>query len=150
MKIADLCRRDVVTAPASASLVEVARLMRKNHVGSVLVVEAGEAGKRKLAGILTDRDIVVEVLAMGLNPFAVTAGDIMTSAPAVARPGDDALWGLKTMRDRGVRRLPVLDDTGDLVGVISFDDLMQHLSGILGDIAQIIGTERAVEGYRRA
>ena len=150
MKIADLCRRDVVTAPASASLVELARLMRKNHVGSVLVVEEGEAGKRKLAGILTDRDIVVEVLAMGLNPFAVTAGDIMTNSPAVARPGDDALWGLKVMRDRGVRRLPVVDDGGDVVGLIAFDDLMQHLSGVLGDIAQIIGTERAVEGYRRA
>jgi len=150
MKISDLCRRDVVTAPAGASLIEIARLMRKNHVGSVLVVGDGDAGKRKLAGILTDRDIVVEVLAMGLNPFSVTAGDIMSGGVAVARPGDHALWALKIMRDRGVRRLPVVDDKGEVVGVIAFDDLMQHLAGVLGDIAQVIGTERAVEGARRA
>jgi len=74
----------------------------------------------------------------------------MTASPVVARAGDDALWALKIMRDRGIRRLPVVDDKGDVVGIISFDDLMQHLAGVLGDIAQVIGTERAVEGTRRA
>jgi CBS domain-containing protein len=150
MKISDLCRRDVVTAPATTSLIELARMMRKGHVGSVLIVGEGDAGKRKLAGIVTDRDIVIEVLAMGLNPFAVTAGDIMTASPAVARPGDDALWALKIMRDRGVRRRPVVDESGDLVGLLAFDDLMQHLANLLGDISQVIGTERVVEGWRRA
>jgi len=148
MRIADLCRRDVVTASPSTSLVELARLMRKSHVGSVLIV--AEPGKRKLAGIVTDRDIVIEVLAMGLNPFAVTAGDIMTASPAVARPGDDALWALKIMRDRGVRRLPVVDEGGELLGLLAFDDLMQHVASLLGDISQVIGTERVVESWRRA
>jgi CBS domain-containing protein len=148
MRIADLCRRDVVTCTAATSLIELARTMRKSHVGSVVVVGGG--GERKPLGIVTDRDIVIEVLAMGLNPFAVTAGDIMTTSPAVARPGDDALWALKIMRDRGVRRLPVVDEQGQLAGMLAFDDLMQHVASSLEDISQVIGTERVVEGWRRA
>jgi CBS domain-containing protein len=147
MRIADLCRRDVVTATAKTPLAELAQLMRKNHVGSVVVT--GAAGERKPLGIVTDRDIVVEVLAMGLDPGAMTAGDIMTSSPAVSRPEDDALWALKIMRDRGVRRLPVVDSHGDLAGILAFDDLMQHVGTTLGDIAQVIGTERVVESWRR-
>ena len=73
----------------------------------------------------------------------------MTSSPVVAQPGDDALWALKTMRDRGVRRLPVVDAQGDLAGILAFDDLVQHIGTTLGDIAQVIGTERCVEGWRR-
>jgi CBS domain-containing protein len=148
MNIGDLCRRDVVTATTATSLTELSQLMRTNHVGSVVVTGAG--GERKPLGIVTDRDIVVEVLAMGLNPAAVTAGDIMSTSPAVSRDGDDVLWALKIMRDRGVRRLPVVDDKGDLAGMLAFDDLMQHVGTTLGDIAQVIGTERVVEGRRRA
>jgi CBS domain-containing protein len=148
MNIGELCRRDVVTATAATSLTELSQLMRTNHVGSVVVT--GAAGERKPLGIVTDRDIVVEVLAMGLNPAAVTAGDIMSTSPAVSRAGDDVLWALKVMRDRGVRRLPVVDDKGDLAGMLAFDDLMQHVGTTLGDIAHVIGTERLVEAWRRA
>ena len=56
---------------------------------------------------------------------------------------------LKTMRDRGVRRMPVVDASGDLAGIIAFDDVMQHVGTTLSDIAQVIGTERVVEGWRR-
>lgn len=148
MKTSELCTRDVVTATAATSLTELSKLMRKNHVGSVVVT--GDGGGRKPLGIVTDRDIVVEVLAMGLNPGTVTAGDIMTIAPAVSRQEDDALWALKIMRDRGVRRLPVVDDKGDLAGMLAFDDLMQHVGTTLGDIAQVIGSARVVESWRRA
>ena len=147
MNIGDLCRRDVITATTTTSLTELSQLMRTNHVGSVVVT--GAAGERKPLGIVTDRDIVVEVLAMGLNPAAVTAGDIMSTSPAVSRAGDDVLWALKVMRDRGVRRLPVVDDKGDLAGMLAFDDLMQHVGTTLGDIAQVIGTERSIESWRR-
>jgi CBS domain-containing protein len=146
MKTHELCHKPVVTAIPAASLNELARLMRANHVGSVVVLE--ERG-RKPVGIVTDRDIVVEVLAMGLDPSIVTAGDIMTRSPAVASGEEDALWALKVMRDRGVRRLPVVDSRGELEGIIAFDDLVQHLGTTLADIAQLIGTERVVEGARR-
>jgi len=90
------------------------------------------------------------VLALGLDPATLTAGDIMTISTAVTRQGDDALWALKTMRDRGVRRLPVVDEQGDLAGIIAFDDVMQYVGTTLGDIAQVIGTERDVESRHRA
>lgn len=145
MKTRDLCRRNVVTASADATLAEVSRLMRARHVGSVVVTN--EAGAP--AGIVTDRDIVVEVLAMGLDPAAVTAGEIMSAEPALVSEDEDALWTLKVMRARGVRRLPVIDGSGSLVGILAFDDLMQHLGSTLGDVARMIGTERLNELERR-
>ena len=147
MKTSQLCRKPAVTAAANMSLIEVSRLMRKEHVGSVVILDAPAA---KPIGIVTDRDIVMEVVAPGLDAKSLTAGDIMTTSPAVARDDDDILWVLKIMRDRGVRRLPVLGEGDRLTGVISFDDLMQHVSSTLSDIAQVIGTERSVESWRRA
>jgi len=146
MKTSELSRKDVASVPASATLVAVSKLMRKGHVGSVVVT--GE-GNSKPVGIVTDRDIVLEVVAQGLDPTKLTAGDVMTTSPAVANPDDDVLWTLKTMRDRGVRRMPVVDASGDLAGIIAFDDVMQHVGTTLSDIAQVIGTERVVEGWRR-
>jgi CBS domain-containing protein len=146
MKAIDLCTRKVTTAHATALVDAVSKLMRTHHVGSVVVTGAGTG---KPVGIVTDRDIVMEVVAMGLDPATLTAGDIMTASPAVARAGDDALWALKIMRDRGVRRLPVIDDQGELAGLLAFDDVVQYLGTTLGDIAQLIGTERSIEPARR-
>lgn len=146
MKTADLCKRQVVTAPPAMPLPELARLMRANHVGSVVVTQDGG---RKPVGIVTDRDIVMEVVAPGLDAATMTAGDIMTGSPVVAGLEDDAMWVLKTMRDRGVRRIPVVDENGDLAGILAFDDLMQHVGTTLNDFAQVIGTERLVEAWRR-
>ena len=148
MRTEDLCRHEVVTASPATSLSELSKLMRSHHVGSVVVLAEG-AG-RKPAGVVTDRDIVIEVVAMGLDPKTVTAGEVMSSSPVVSKQNDDALWALKVMRERGVRRLPVVDDQGALTGILSFDDLMQHFGTTLGDIAQVIGTERVVELTRRA
>jgi CBS domain-containing protein len=147
MKVVDICRKPPVTVTAGTSLIEVAMLMRACHVGCVVVT--GSNGGRRPVGIVTDRDIVVEVTAMGLDAGKLTAGDIMTQSPAVSESGDDALWALKVMRDRGVRRLPVVDAKGDVEGMLAFDDLVQHLGNTLGDVAQVIGTERNVESARR-
>ena len=149
MLISDVCNRNVVCATRETTISDAASLMRHHHIGDVVVVDQLE-GDRMPVGIVTDRDIVIEVVAMGLNPAAVTAGDVMTPSPVVAKQEDDALWALKVMRDRGVRRLPVVDDEGALTGLLSFDDLMQHLGTTLGDIAQVIGTERVVESARRS
>ena len=146
MKAYDLCQKSVVKATTTTPLLDVARLMRSSHVGSVVVTS--EDG-RKAVGIVTDRDIVVEVLAKGLDATTMTAGDVMTAAPSISHAEDDALWALKIMRERGVRRLPVVDGKGELAGVLAFDDFMQHFGAVMGDIAQVIGTERSVEGARR-
>jgi CBS domain-containing protein len=145
VKAIDLCTRKVTTAAATARVAALSKLMRTDHVGSVVIT-----GEGKPVGIVTDRDIVVEVVAMGLDPATLTAGEIMTTSPAVANAGDDVFWALKIMRDRGVRRLPVVGADGALAGILAFDDLMQHVGTTLGDIAQVIGTERNVESWRRA
>jgi len=147
MKTGELCRRPVVAAKPGATLAEVAKLMRQNHVGSVVIIE-GEA--RKPVGIVTDRDIVVEVIAPGLDARTMTAGEIMTASPVSASDDEDALWALKTMRDRGIRRLPVVDKAGALAGILTLDDLMQHLGGAFNDVVQLIGSERVEENRRRA
>jgi CBS domain-containing protein len=137
----------VVTSPEDTSVADIAKLMRRQHVGSVVVTRGGG---RQPAGIVTDRDIVVEVLAMGLDPSTLKAADIMTAAPILATQDEDVLWALKVMRDRGVRRLPVVDAAGEVAGMLALDDLMQHLGNSLGDVVQLIGTERSVEAARRA
>jgi CBS domain-containing protein len=148
MKTSEICRKQVVVAKRATPLDEVARLMRKGHVGCVVVLE--EAEGRLPVGIVTDRDLVIEVLAPGLDARTLTAGDVMSTSPAVTRETDDVLWALKTMRERGIRRLPVVDEAGTLKGIVSMDDLMEHVAVGLDDIVQALGTERTVENWRRA
>ena len=146
MKAVEICRKPAVTTDPATTIAEVAALMRSHHVGSVVVVPG--AG-RKPVGIITDRDIVVEVLALGLDPATMTAGDIMSQPATVSEADDDVLWALKVMRDRGVRRLPVVDGKGECAGMLAFDDVVQHLGTSIGDLAQMIGTQRLVEANRR-
>jgi CBS domain-containing protein len=148
MKTAELCRRAAVTVTVDTSLAEVAKLMRREHVGSVVVI-AADAGAKPV-GIVTDRDIVVEVVAARLDPGTMTAGEVMTASPVVARGDDDVWWALKTMRDHGVRRLPIVDDGQNVVGLIALDDVMQHVGTTMRDIAQLIGSERLAESAHRS
>jgi CBS domain-containing protein len=146
MKTAELCRRAAVTATADTCLADVAKLMRKEHVGSVVVVDI-DSGKP--VGIVTDRDIVVEVVAARLDPGTMTAGEVMTESPVVAHADDDVWWALKVMRDRGVRRLPIVDAADRVTGMIALDDVMQHVGNTMGDIAQLIGSGRHAESTHR-
>ena len=147
MKTADICNTRVVVAIADAPLTDVAKLMRKNHVGSVVIVDTVDA--LRPVGIVTDRDIVVEVIAAGQDARAMTAADIMASPVVTASADDDASWSLKIMRDRGIRRLPVVDADGLLVGLVALDDLLSAASSTLFDVVQTIGTERVVEAAHR-
>lgn len=148
MKIGQLCKREIVSVLPATPLSEAARLMRQHHVGSVLVVDAAEP--RKLVGIVTDRDIVVEVVASSIDPRTVAVGEIMTAAVMVAHEEDDVLTALKTMRWRGVRRLPVVDGSQNLCGILTLDDLLELGSNIAGDLAQAITSEQALESWHRA
>ena len=148
MKILDICNKQVVSALVDTPLIEVAKLMRKNHVGSVVVVD-GHNSRRPL-GIVTDRDIVVESVAVGLDPRGIKAGDVMSDSLATTAADDDVSWSLKIMRDNGVRRLPVVDGRGAMVGIVALDDLLKFHSSTLNDMAQALGTERVIEGALRA
>ena len=146
--IGTLCRRTPFTVRPMDELTAAARLMREKHIGYLVVVEPHMSGFRPV-GVITDRDIVVAVVAREVDPRSLTVGDVMTRDP-VTVPQDAAIdTALREMRRLGVRRLPVLGSIGDLVGVVSLDDLVEVVAGEIGDIAGSIRTEQRIEGALR-
>lgn len=144
MRVADICNRDVVTLGCDASLREAARLMREQHVGDVVIVaEEGASGKKPL-GILTDRDIVVEVLARDVDLDSVAIGDTMSFELLSVHDQDSIDDAIELMRSKAVRRAPVVDAEGALVGIVSVDDLIGLVARSLAQIYALLvrGRER--------
>ena len=96
-----------------------------------------------------DRDIAVEVVAAGVNPEALTAGDIMGPDLATVREGEGLFEALRYMRDKGVRRMPVVDADGALVGILTLDDLLSLLAEQLTELAKLVSHERQREASLR-
>ncbi|CAL1240012.1 CBS domain-containing protein [Candidatus Methylocalor cossyra] len=148
MSVGEFCNRETVVVRKEESIVTAARLMREYHVGSVVVVEDADPGPKPI-GIVTDRDLVVEILAAELDPNAVAIGDIMSYQLTTARDSD-GLWDtLQRMRLQGVRRVPVVNAAGALVGILTSDDLLELLSDELGQLARIVNRERQREQATR-
>lgn len=148
MKTGDVCNREVVFIQRDASVFEAARLMREHHVGDLVVVEEKD-GRRTPVGILTDRDIVLEVIAEGVDIGGVVVGDIMSFELTTAGEDDDLFDTIKRMRLKGVRRLPVVDRSQTLVGIVTVDDLLDLLAEQVSDLARIIQREQTRERERR-
>jgi len=144
MTIGKVCNREVVFIHAQASVPEAARLMREYHVGD-LVVTKEKTGKRVPVGIVTDRDIVLEVIAEGVSMDDVSVGDIMSDNLVTARESDGLLETVKVMRAKGIRRLPVVNDDNELVGILSVDDLIDLFSEQIVDLARLIAREQGRE-----
>ena len=142
------CTSTVITAERSTPVARCAQLMHDAHVGSLVVVEAFD-GRQVPVGMITDRDIAIEVVAFGVDAHAITAGDIMGPDLAVVREDEDLLAAMATMREHGVRRLPVLGRDGELRGVVSADDLWQVLAEEIDGLARVIRASRAREGRTR-
>jgi len=149
MSIGEFCNREVVYALRETTVVEAAKLMRSHHVGSLVVADEVSAGKRKPVGIVTDRDIVVEVTATGLDPKAMTVGDIMSSQLATVHEEDTVEQTMEMMRFKGVRRLPVVGRDGGLAGIITVDDLLELMAENLMELTRIISREQAEEARGR-
>lgn len=148
MSIGKICNRETVVARAEDTIVEVSKLMRLHHVGDVVVIEPDE-GANVPIGILTDRDLVMEILAQDLSPDTVTVGDIMSEEIVTARE-EDGIWDtLQRMRIKGVRRVPVVDARGGLVGILALDDLLELLAGELADLSKIVRREEGRERTSR-
>jgi len=123
--------------------------MRQGHIGSLVIVEQMNVGKRSPVGIVTDRDIVVEVIATGLDPAVITVGDVMERELVVGRESDSVLQTLEIMRFKGVRRLPTVDGEGRLVGIVTVDDILEVLSEELSELSRIVAREQAREASAR-
>jgi len=144
MYISEICTHDVVTCARGASVQELAQLMRDRHVGDVVVVDRGEGGAVPV-GIVTDRDLVVRVLAKGLNIDALTAGDLMGEPLTTGFDSEGVYDAISRMRSGGIRRLPVVDARGILLGVVTMDDITAHLAAELADMVRIVPSQDRCE-----
>lgn len=144
MAIGEICNREVAFAERETTINAAAKLMRHYHVGSLVVVD-DLSGKRVPVGIVTDRDLVVEVEAMDLDPKVITVGDIMTNQLITVPESQGVLETMEVMRFKGVRRLPVVDSKGRLAGIVTIDDLLEVLAEELTDLTRIISKEQARE-----
>jgi len=136
MEVGKLCTVDTVCCARDESVQGAALLMRKHHVGDIVVVDDVD-GERLPAGIVTDRDIVVSVVALGLDPAGLQVGDIMTDDLLTADEHDDVSVTIERMRLRGIRRVPVVGEGGRLAGIVSADDLLGFLAEEMEDLARI-------------
>lgn len=144
MPISDIAVRNVVTVTRATPIREVAQAIRHCHVGAVVVVEE-ENGAKTPVGVLTDRDIVVAVVAQGLDSAPLSAGDVMSPDPICITADAGVLDAVNRMRIHGVRRLPVVDQHGLLVGIVAVDDLLHLLSDELSRLARLTVWERQRE-----
>ncbi len=128
--IGEVCTKPVVTVTKDTTVQEAARLMRTKQVGTVVVTNNG-----KPEGILTDRDITVNVVAQEKDPARVRARDVMRANPAVIREDQGILDATRILGAKGVRRLPVVSRNGKLVGIIALDDVLMLLGSEMGHVA---------------
>jgi CBS domain-containing protein len=124
LSVGAACSRKVVCTGKGASVAEAARTMRERHVGSLVVVEESAAGPVP-AGMLTDRDIVISVVARGSDPGSVRVAEVMSGAVLTVSAADTIGDALALMRRHGVRRVPVTAADGTLCGIVSLDDLLR-------------------------
>ena len=144
LKIRDVAVREPVTARPTESIGACARRMHDEHVGCLVVVEDND-GEAFPVGVLTDRDIAIEVVAFGLDPATMTAGDVMSQRPAVVEEDDDLLDALVHMRERGVRRLPVVRPDGALSGMLALDNLLEALGEEIDGVLGVMRAQRTKE-----
>lgn len=144
MNAGGFCNRIVTVAERGMPLVQAAQLMRDHHVGSLVVVDEAGAG-RLVVGMLTDRDIVTAVIAQEVDPATLVVEDVMTSEVVTAVEEDSVMDVLGLMRRKGVRRVPVTNADGALLGLITLDDLIGILSEQLRAMVLAIEAEQLRE-----
>lgn len=144
MTLKTICNREVVIAQKNDTLLEAAKLMREYHTGDVVIVEKRN-GLNYPVGIVTDRDIVIEVIAKEIDGNSLTLGDVMYRELTLAKEHDDIHETIQIMRQKGIRRLPVIDDNGALIGIITLDDLIDLIAEQLKNLAELIGKQQNLE-----
>lgn len=150
MRVGRVSNKEVVVIAADASVVEAAKLMRKRHVGDVIVVRE-EGIIQKPLGIITDRDIAVGIVAQGVsNPETINVADILGRSLITVPADEDVIEAARTMWSRGVRRMPVVDEDGSLVGILTFDDVIRWIAEELADLTRLMPRQQERERARRA
>jgi CBS domain-containing protein len=148
MNIGDICVPAVTVGYGAMTVSDAARIMEQQHVGCVIVIEEREMGKLPL-GVLTDRDIVLNVVARGRDPRNMPIADAMSRDIFTVHDDDTVKDALVLMRRRGVRRAPVVNRSGMLVGIVTLDDLLRLVVSQLNDLAATVSQELALEAFTR-
>ncbi len=141
MKVIDMAVHDVATIPSNKTITECAAQMREQHVGSLVIVDDQQTPQ----GMITDRDIAIQVVALNQDPNKVTVADIMTTPVVTATVDESMVVALARMREFGIRRLPIVDENNKLVGVISNSNLVEELSSLLEGLVRNIHSSKARE-----
>ena len=150
MKVIDVANKQVITAAKNETLFKAAWKMREHHVGDLVVVRDKD-GKQKPVGILTDRDFVTAMVGVGEADFAeTTVAEAMTDVLILAREDDDMVEVLNNMKSNGVRRMPVVDIDDNLVGIVTYDDILRELTGQLTKLHKIVDSEIEREVQKRS
>lgn len=144
MRIGGIATLEAVYCKRETSVLEAALLMRKHHVGDLVIVDEVN-GELMPVGILTDRDIVVSLVAEGLDSKSIEAGDIMSAELLAASQDADVHETIERMRVKGVRRMPVINAGGRLLGIVSVDDLMQFLAEEMTELSRISLRQQSIE-----
>ena len=140
MTAGEYCNREVIIVEPTISVTEAAALMRRHHVGDLVVVEK-EGEEARPDGIITDRDIVIEVVAQKIDPDSLTVKDIMSTDPVSVAETVSLLDTLELMKQRGVRRVLVIADSGGLQGLLSADDAIELIAEQINDLTQLVDRE---------
>ena len=148
MPVGEFCTRSVVVTAASTDVQTAAKLMRKFHVGDLVVITEQD-GFNVPIGIVTDRDLVVEVLAQDINPDSITVGDIMSQTIHVAQQSDDLFDVLNLMADKGIRRVPVVNSQGVLEGLLTLDDLLEVFAEQIHCLVRGVSKQQRIEKTQR-
>lgn len=126
MLVRELCTSEVVCCRPQTSALEAARLMRHKHVGDVVVVD-DPAQQRMPLGVVTDRDLAIEVLGAGRDAASTALSALVQRPVVIARDTEDVSVVIERMRTHGVRRVTVVDERESLVGIVTLDDLLKSL-----------------------
>jgi predicted transcriptional regulator len=149
MAISEFCNREVVFATKDMNIPEVAQLMRQFHVGDVVVVD--EIGGRRIpVGIVTDRDVVVQIIAPSLNIKDFCVGDIMSAQLIVVQEKEGIFDTIRLMRAKAVRRILVVSQDGGLVGIVSADDILELLAEEITALAKVAPREQEREAKTKS
>lgn len=148
MRVGEYCNREVVVIEQEDSVTKAARIMREYHVGDVVIVRS-QQGKQIPVGILTDRDIALEIVAKAVDAETVSAGDAMSYELTTVNEDDDIMHAIEIMRDKGIRRLPVVDLDETLVGILTVDDVLDLFSEVFIDIVHLVDRQRRHEASTR-
>jgi CBS domain-containing protein len=149
MTVGDICNRDVVVAPKGEMVVDAAKRMRTSHVGDLVVVEIRN-GRHVPVGIVTDRDIVIAAVAGDpehINYLVV--GEVMTPDLVTAAEQEPIEAALRKMHEHGIRRLPIVDATGALVGILTLDDILRYLAAQQSELVALVAREQTRERQYR-